>query len=528
MSDQPRSYAPLFGLFSILLLGGIAVAGYLYWGDMDRTGPAPSEGSVAADLTGDDEPETTGELPSAPIVLPEQERAIEGVNIVIFLIDTLRQDRVGAYGYEGYETTPYADFLATESVLFEQAYAPSPWTLPTIASLLTSKHQCEHQTIAARRRLPDELSPLAERLKRAGYTTMGVFANSFASKQYGFDRGYDYYKYNARTDGHDVSVLLDRLQGRPFFLYVHNLEPHTPYHYALPHTPGLPDVTRATRRQIKDAYKAYRSLTRADYHNKRPLGTTDNSAEQDAMMAKLNGFLREYKILYDSAVRYADSRMGSAIAALKRRGAWDKTLFIFLADHGEEMNDHGGWLHDQSAYEELMRVPLMIKFPNGEFGGTRVHEPVSLVDIMPTLAAYLKMPSLAENARGRNLLPLIRGEVEPSDAPYVPGMRMNIVKYYRPWKESRGDINVVVRQGSFKGIWNVEPETFELYDLSSDPGERTNIADAHPDQVATMREYADEWLRECLAASPGGEDTVDLEGLDEETLKNLRALGYID
>jgi len=397
-----------------------------------------------------------------------------------------------------------------------------------VASLLTSTHQCEHQTIAGRRHLPDELVPLAERLKQLGYTTLGLFSNAFAGRVYGFNRGYDLYRYGSRTGGREIGALLDRFPGRPFFLYVHNLEPHNPFHFAPAHTPGLPDVSPETRQAIREAYRTYRSLTRVDYQNKRPVGTTDNAAEQEAQMLKLTGWLREYNILYDAAVRYADARMGSAIAELKRRGLWSNTLFIFLSDHGEEMNDHGGWLHDQSAYEELMRVPLMIKFPYGEFAGQRVHEPVSLVDILPTLADYLDQPSLAENTRGRSLMPLIHGQEQPSDEPYVPGMRLNVVKYYRPWKESRGDINVVVRLGSFKGIWNVEPDTFELYDLASDPHERQNVAAQYPDEVARMRDYAEQWLRDCLAQSQQAEDRVDLENLDEQTLENLRALGYVD
>ncbi|MFQ5805213.1 MAG: sulfatase [Phycisphaerae bacterium] len=425
---------------------------------------------------------------------PQPERA----NVVIFLIDALRADRLGVYGYDRRPTSPRIDALAREAVVFEQAYAPAPWTLPTLVSLMTSTFPCEHRTVHDRSRLSDSLVPLAERLKRLNYTTLGLFASPYAGPDYGMHRGYDQLKPSRRNDGEKVRRLLDRHSATPFFLYIHNTEPRTPHRFAPIHTDGFRDVASATRLEIRKHYRASRQLTRVDFTQKRRRGTTDNTAEQDKQMAALNAMLDDYNELYDASVRLADAYIGSVIETLKQRGVWDKTLFILLSDHGEEMNEHGGWFHDQSVYEELMHVPLIIHFPGGRYGGQRVESVVSLVDVLPTILDCVRAPDLARDARGRSLMPLVRdGQSAEADDFVVPGMRINRRKYYRPWKESRGDLNIVVRRGEWKGIWNVEPDRLELYNLTSDPREQHDVSAANPELALAMQVFARLWYQEC-------------------------------
>jgi arylsulfatase A-like enzyme len=453
----------------------------------------------------------------------------EEVNVVIFLIDTLRADRLGLYGCDRRPTSPRMDALAEESVVFERAYAPSPWTLPTVMSLLTSTFPCEHNVLHNRHRLADSFTPLAVRLKLLGYTTIDLYANPFAGPQFGLGRGYDVIKNMARqqSDGPALLSILDSYPAAPFFLYLHNTEPHNPYDYAPPHTDGFPDVSAATRRWFARQNTALRRLRRLDFDRRRPVGTTDTTAEQDRVLAALHARRDEYIELYDAAVRAADGRVGSVIDALKSRRLWDNTLFIVLADHGEEFAEHGGWLHDQSVYEELMHVPLIVHFPGGEYGGRRLRSVVSLVDVVPTIAEYLREPELSHGTRGRSLMPLVRGEQPDSDDDFqIPGIRMNRKTYYRPQKESRGDTNVMIRRANWKGIWNVEIDTFELYDLSGDRWEQRDVSAQHPEVASAMRRAAQSWYEQC--GSRAGEVEEANEELDEETLRNLRALGYID
>ena len=452
------------------------------------------------------------------------------VNIVIFLIDTLRADRLGVYGYTRRPTSPHIDALAREAVVFEQAYAPSPWTLPTVVSLLTSTFPCEHGVLHNRHRLGDGFEPLAARLKRLDYRTINLYANPFAGPRFGAACGFDALISRGRqqSDGATVAAALGEPAATPFFLYIHNTEPHNPYDYAPAHVDGFRDIPPETRRWFEQQNALYRRLTRVDFDHGRPPGTTDNTADQQRVLAELHARAADYCELYDAAVWAADQRLGSVVDALKARGVWEDTLFIILADHGEEFGEHGGWEHDQSVYEELMRVPLIVRFPRGQFGGRRIRSVASLVDVIPTLAQYLDQPALAAGARGRSLLPLISGAEPDRDRGFhIPGMRMNRKKHFRPWKEARGDTNVVIRHAMWKGIWNVEPDTLELYDLAQDPREQSSVSAQHPELAADMLRVARAWYQECGGRGAAPAATPE-EELDEETRQNLRALGYID
>ena len=460
---------------------------------------------------------------------PDNTATAGDVNVVIFVIDTLRADRLNTYGYDRKTTSPNIDALAKEGVLFERACAPAPWTLPSVASLITSRFPCEHAVLSTRQRFGPGVQTLPERLKQLGFTTIGLWANAIVGPGLGFDRGYDFYRESLTNEGRQVSVARRMYPGRPFFLYVHNIEPHNPEFFAPPHTAGFRDVSKSVRQQIGEHYRQYRTATWLDFEEGRTAGTTEVTAIQDEHVRGLVALLETYSELYDACVRLADRRVGSVIQTLKDRGEWDNTLFILVSDHGEEMHEHGGWSHDQSVYEELLHVPLIIRFPHGRHAGQRVKDLVSLVDVMPTVFDALGKPELATDARGSSLIPLIEGKVFRDNLCfYVPSVRHNVMSYYRPWKEQRGDINVVVRRGVWKGIWNVEHDTFELYDLCSDAGEHSNVAPQHGELVAAMREYAGTWYEDCADPARGEGLVTEAGELDEQTLRNLRALGYVD
>ncbi len=444
-------------------------------------------------------------------------------SVVFFTVDTLRADRLGVYGYDRYPTSPMLNAFAQQAVVFEQAYAPSPWTLPTMVSVMTSTFPCEHGTLTSRDALSASVTPMAQRLKKAGYTTLKLYANDFVGKANGLDRGYDALLASARNGGKKVARFLNEHGNTPFFLYIHNTEPHNPYHFAPERIPGFPEIGQETRDRIGELYKAYRKATRADFVAEQALGTADTSAAQTELMEALNQHGQAYTDLYDASVRYSDLLFGSVVRTLKNSGGLNKVVIVFISDHGEEFFEHGGWTHDQSVYEELLRVPLMIRFPNGAHGGQRIRTPVSLVDLMPTLGSYLNVPSLSDDVRGRDLMPLIRGEADAEDQARVVGMRDNRMKYYRPWAEGRGDVNVAVRVGSFKGIWNADPDTVEIYDLAADPGETHDLAATRPDLVGQVRDTARDWYESCAAGqlTPSASDKM-------QDLDNLRTLGYVD
>jgi arylsulfatase A-like enzyme len=451
------------------------------------------------------------------------------VPIVVYLVDTLRADRLGVYGYSAAKA-PQIDALAADSVVFEQAYAPAPWTLPSVASLFTSTFICEHRIIKDDGKLSDSLETLAEKLQRSGYRTGGFYRNPWIGSPTGLNRGFDVYGYIPPEDQDQVPQairgFLHRAGDKPPFLYLHTMEPHDTHKTPWRFIDDLGTVGAFQKEDYKNLILRYTRLTQVDWKNDVPIGTTDNTAEIDEVTASLGDMLESIDLLYDASVRWADANLAEAITALKISGVWDDAIFIFLSDHGEEMGEHGGWFHGQSIYEELAHVPLIIHFPGGEYGGQRISRPVSLVDIVPTILDFAGRSGLCDSCRGNSLLPLLNGDDDPGDLTVpVPAMRLNHGFYYRPFKEHRGDQNVVIRREQWKGIWNAELETLELYDLVADPGELSDLNAGNPELVQDMSEYARGWLENCQVNAVEPEQA---DEMDEETRERLRALGYLD
>lgn len=455
------------------------------------------------------------------------------INVVMFLIDTLRADKLGCYGYDK-PTSPTIDALARDGVLFTRAQAPAPWTCPSIPSIFTSTFLCEHGITSELKRLSPQIRTVAERFKQIDYHTASFYVNIFAGPTTGMDRGFDIAEENPNRRHYIDGEVIDgwaarRPADKPFFLYVHNIEPHNPFN-APPHLVqqfGDSDVARA-QRLIGRLLSAYRPMLRPDWDNQRgpirPLGTTDHEPQLQQIVAQLDRLLPQHHALYDAVVRHADERLSSVIDSLKKAGVWDDTLLIVLSDHGEELSERGDYLHSQSVYGELTNVPLIIKFPGNQYAGTRVDEVVTLVDVLPTVFDYLGRPELSQGARGRSLMPLVRGEPQDEAGLFVvTTVRENEKKWRKAWA-ARGNVNVAVqtRDGAWKGIWNVQNDTFELYNLRADRDERFNQCAAQPELAGQMMSYLRRWWDECGsgAAAPGTHQPT------PEELARLTALGY--
>jgi arylsulfatase A-like enzyme len=455
------------------------------------------------------------------------------VNVVLFLIDTLRADHTSLNGYAK-PTTPTLAALAKEGVVFENAHAPAPWTLPSVPSIMTSTFQCEHGVTVDGEKINPELRTMAERFRTLGYYTSNYFVNDYAGPVNGMDRGFDVcLKHPRYVDGTHVANWFEtRPAERPFFLYIHNIEPHNPHNADDTIAARFGAVRPNARQRVGRLLSAYRPLLRAGFSRdpgeRLPLGAADTSAQQDEVLGKLHKVLEEHLTLYDATVYEADQRVASVVEQLKRNGVWDNTLFICLSDHGEEFAEHGAYLHSQSVYQELAHVPLLMRFPRGEFGGRRVKDVISLVDVLPTLFDYLGRRDVIGDARGESLMPLVRGQPRQAPPLIVTTVRMNSKKYYRPWAEQRGDVNVALRtpDGRYKCVYNVQLDTVELYDLTSDPTEQKNLAATteHAPLAQLVRHYAGAWFNACKGASKG----VSFQEMDEETRKSLEALGYLD
>lgn len=446
-------------------------------------------------------------------------------DVVIYLIDTLRADRVGAYGY-GKPTSPTIDELAKESVVFENCSAAAPWTLPSIVAMQTSLPPCEHGVLVDGHKLRSSIMPLAERMRSQGYLTASFIANPYAGKSSGLDRGYDLCKPTRTRKALPVGPWLNSVAGRRIFLYLHTMEVHDPHMTPAAHLSLFANLSRESRKNAGLLARTYRVLSKVDFDAGKPLGTTDNTADQAAVMGQMAQVGELFSAMYDASVHHADANLAATIASLKRSGRWDNTLFILTADHGEELGDHGGWQHDQSAYEELLHVPLLIKFPQSQFAGRRVREHVSSLDILPTLFDAVGRSAAAGPVRGESLMKRLRDGERPGGEPRLVSLRHNLKKYYKPWHDERGEVNVVLRDGSWKAIYNAQRDALELYDLASDPGERTNLSTKETDRAERMKSLAKRLYDECAARGPAV-TPGSVDALDAESRSALESLGYI-
>jgi len=447
----------------------------------------------------------------------------ERVHVVLVLIDTLRADRLGIYGYED-AVTPNIEALARESVFFERAFAAAPWTLPSVVSMMTSRLPLEHRVTARGDVVSDSVKIIPEYFQDLGYRTAGFVTNPYGSVTAGLVRGYDFLApQEAREHTVDLQALgtwLDDRGSEPQFLYLHSTEPHLPYKAPDEYREHHGQVPRRVLRGVHQDMAQMRSLSRQDFEDGLPLGTTDTDAGQQEAIDSLAGKRRQIDALYDSGVSWADANVGAVVELLKQRGMWDDTLLILVSDHGEELYDHGGWLHHQTLYDELLHVPMLVHFPgmdvvDGE-AAVRCETPVSLIDVLPTLLDYLG--ATANDLRGVSLLQLLG---EEQSAPRVVSNRLNRMLHHGVGFELRGNTNVAVVTGHWKGIWNIEPDTFELYRTDLDPGETQDLAHSEGERAVRLKAFAQSWF-----AARATEEEAQQLAVSPEELKRLRALGY--
>ena len=447
-----------------------------------------------------------GRPPEAPRRLP---------NVVFVLVDTLRADRLGVYG-NTQGLTPFIDSLAARGVLFENAYAQSSWTNPSVASIFTSRFQSQHGVIDYGSSIRPAAT-LASTLRDFGYATGAFVGNGMLSPDHGFGRGFEEYvalwpkpmpppaqAQKPRAKEVDKLALgwLDRLSSapaRPVLLYLHYLEPHLPY------APPPPLLARMFRgRQLPDLVSVSNRLLWA------AINPPDEKIREDG------------KLAYDAEVASLDASLKGLFAELERRGVLRDAIVVFTSDHGEEFYEHGGYTHRTTLYNELIHVPLIIVSP-GQQEGHRVSDVVSLVDIAPTLLDLIgtARPSSFEGRSLRRLL-------APEDAGWWARLTSRRRFAPRPAFSELEPIESVqtnlhahataIVLGTRKLIANRRGER-EVFDLTRDPGEQNPVTgdDAHDLQLRLA-----DFVRQ-----PDGTRPAASAPLDAETEQRLRALGYV-
>ncbi|HEU5321013.1 MAG TPA: cation:dicarboxylase symporter family transporter, partial [Methylomirabilota bacterium] len=308
--------------------------------------------------------------PAAPAVAAKGKRP----NVLLYLVDTLRADRLGCYGY-GRPVSPHLDAFAGRAVLFERAVAQSPWTRPSVASILTGLLPTAHGVQTLEDRLPEAARTLPEILRAAGYRTAALSTNHHVATGTGLAQGFDDFfldeEHHAEPVVRRAVAWLDRrtAKERPFFLYVHTLDPHAPYQPPAVWRQRFAPGVRPEAGSREDLDRLYRS----------------RGEERAARIAEVSR-------LYDAEIAAGDEAFGQLLAALRERGLYDDTLIVFVSDHGEELGERGGLGHGHSLYQELLSIPLVVKPAGRQPAGRRSSRLAQQVDLLPTVLAAAGLP----------------------------------------------------------------------------------------------------------------------------------------
>ena len=320
-------------------------------------------------------------------------------NLIVICLDAVRKDALTPYGASP-TATPQLELLARRGVVFDNAFSVASWTRPSVPSILTGLYPRQHgmQTSGDRQVdvIPDEVTTLAERLRASGYATAAFVNNEHLQRRYSaLDQGFDTYVEEAGEAPTLIEAFLswtETVKARPFFVYLHILDPHWPYTPPPAVLGSLPTGARLRSIYVDLAASRWR-LVRNAVNSRRTVLAPH--------------VLGELRTLYDAEIASTDAAIGRAIELLDSRGTVDNTLVVVTADHGEGFGEHGYLDHGYGPYDELLRVPLIVRFPHDRHAGMRVAVSAQVVDIAPTILSYvgLDLPI----GGGRSLLPAIDG-----------------------------------------------------------------------------------------------------------------------
>jgi arylsulfatase A-like enzyme len=463
-------------------------------------------------------------------------------NIVLFSIDTLRADHLGAYGYNR-GTSPNIDGFGRDAMSFENAVSQAPNTAPSHMSLFTGLTPAVHgvDNIDGEGPAPRPLDPaiptFPELLRESGYRTVGLNGGGNVDGSLGFARGFDLYSsdfisYNwmrATSSPRDLEVVrhwlhIGRDQARPVFLFLHHYVCHAPYLSA----PEAYRTRFAQGRRVKGLPWGEPDSVRdpiLDRMGRLPPGAAKSELVGRLFSSQLRSFWagvdlsrpdhREHVVaLYDAGVAYADELFGRVMGILREEGAYDDSIVVLLSDHGEEFFEHGGREHGRLFVEHL-HVPLMIRFPaRSGLAPRAIRDEVRVMDVMATVADYLGLAP-PRPVQARSFMPLVRGR-----GGYAPAIASYGGPPSRPLR---------IEDGGFS--YSDEPlagVVERLFDRASDRYEQHDLSSSRPDVLRRMRDLAasqraeDSRMQGALHAAPAP------KAIDPGLLDQLRSLGYLE
>lgn len=425
-------------------------------------------------------------VPPKPAV--SERPQVRNLDVILISLDTLRADRLGIYGEEA-NTSPNIDRLAQQGLVFDRAYTHAPWTAPAHEALFRSK-------VPTTFRLDDGW--LVEVLRNHGVKTSAFVGGGFISREFGFHRGFETFTEFDRGRFAEVFPAFtqwytrNRLENRPSFIFLHTYDLHTPYK-----VPS--DVLESFSSDPKNAPLGKESSVLLLRAQKR--GHLKNSEENLA----LEDFdLQAFSDVYRACLANADRYIGQLINLLDQQGTLDRTVIILTSDHGEEFWEHQSLGHGHTLYEELLRVPLIIRLPRNNFQGRRINTPVRLMDVAPTILDLFSIQD-PDSFQGTSLLDTLDDPGKPLLVEARLERTHGSVMLY-PWKVIYDRVN----------------DSFLFYNLEEDPLEKQPVTDP-----ALIPEH----LRTVVTRPLHTEvDTIESlsESASSELKEQLRALGYLD
>jgi arylsulfatase A-like enzyme len=431
----------------------------------------------------------------------QEKEAPRQPNLLLIVVDTLRADHLGIYGY-GRNTSPHVDAFARRSVFFKNARSQASCTFPSVNSILTSRYPFNFLDQPGEALgIPEAIPSIAEILKPRGYRTVAISSSAIVREHPshrnptgGFGRGFDEFREGclwkpARCVNQLAFKELERARSgdAPLFLYLHYIDPHDPY---------APPA--GYQRQFAHGEPA-KDFIRKGIPN--PIGNWIYRNGPDPGVTPAD--LQHLRDLYDDEIAYFDTQLQQLLRALESGGWLDDTIVVFAADHGEEFLDHGHVEHCRAVYDTLVKTPLFLHLPGAQ--PKTIDAPVQNLDIVPTLLDYAGVQ--AGQLEGRSLRRLIEtGEPPPGD-PH----QYSLAGPYRG-----------VADGRFKLIEHLGTGALEFFDLARDPGETRDARAADRRSFHRLRGTLTAW-RDRIE----GSETAESLRKSREAEEKLRALGYL-
>jgi arylsulfatase len=417
-------------------------------------------------------------------------------NLVFILIDTLRADRLHAYGYER-ETSPVLDHLADTGNRFEKTVSQSSWTKSSMASMWTGTWPNRNGVTRWSHSLPQEAMMPAEIFREAGFQTAGIWRNGWVAPTFGFQQGFN--TYMRPMPGNDP----ERFQKK---------------------TPSSASVFGTD----EDLTMAATEFLRAFGHERFFLYLHYMDVHQYAYDEVSGRFGTTYSDVYDNSIHWVDRNVGALVRELQDRDLQRKTVIVVASDHGEGFREHGLEGHAKTLYREVAEVPFIISLPFELTPGVVVPQTVANVDIWPTILAIFGLPELAD-ADGKSLLPLVEAAAKGETAPFP---RPAFAQIDRTWGRPTGDPDplIAVSQGQLRAMRAALPEKekgVEYFDHTSDPWEAKNLAASKNGGDGSLPTELGQAIDTYLNEPPVTWGKAKEVELDEMELNQLRALGYV-